>query len=122
MGEGRDGDASEPLDSRDDGRVMMMDEVVEAYANEWIFLEITERDEHGHPSGGRVLAHDSRRGGIQPTAMEVLVRVKETGVAPEDVLGYTIIYGVKLFCRAEEWEEHKRGTGLFGGRRDRRRQ
>jgi hypothetical protein len=118
----RDGDAPDPLDARAAGRVMTMDEIVETYANEWVFMEITERDEHGHPWRGRVLAHDKRRGGIQPTAMEVLIRVKETGVAPEDVLGYTIIYGVKLFCRAEEWEEYKRHTGLFGGGRDRREQ
>jgi hypothetical protein len=96
---------------------MTVDEAIEAYTDQWIFLEVTERDQKDAPRRGRVLDHHPHRSGIQPTVMKVIEQVKASPEAPEGVRGYYIFYGVRLFRTAAAWEEYKRQTGLFGGGR-----
>jgi hypothetical protein len=93
------------------------DDDAEAYANQWIFLEVTERDQQDAPLRGRVLDHHPHRSGIQPTVMKVIEQVKAAPETPKGIRGYYVFYGVRLFRSAEAWEEHKRQTGLFGGGR-----
>lgn len=113
----RDDDAELPIPAQSDIPEMTVDEASETYANRWILLEVTERDERDAPLRGRVLDHHPRREGIQPTVMKVIEQVKAVPEAPEGVRGYYVFYGVRLFGTASEWEEHKRQTGLFGGGR-----
>ena len=94
-----------------------VEDAIEAYANQWIFLEVTERDEEDAPLRGRVLDHHPRRQGIQPTVLTVIEQVKVAPDAPEGVRGYYVFYGVRLLRTASAWEEYKRQTGLFGGGR-----
>ena len=110
-----DDDASRPGDS--DAPEMTVDEATATFANQWIFLEVTERDERNAPLRGRVLDHHPRRDGIQPTVMKVIEKVKAAPEAPAGVRGYYVFYGVPLFRTAEAWAEYKQQSGLFGGGR-----
>src|SRR5215213_2995064 len=83
------GDAKHRANESDGAPEMTWNEAAEAYPNEWIFMEVTERDEHKWPWRGRILAHDRRRAAIDPIVMDVLLRVKQTGIAPPDTIGYT---------------------------------
>jgi hypothetical protein len=118
----QDDDTDHSSEGRSDAREMTVDEAVEVYANEWIFMEVTERDEKDAPLQGIVLDHHRRRDHIQPTIMKKIEELKAVGKAPERVLGYHVFYGVRLYRTKADWEEYKKQTGLFGGGRDRREQ
>jgi hypothetical protein len=89
---------------------MSVDEAVELYANEWIFMEVTERDEYDAAQRGIVLDHGPRRAGIEATIKKVIANVK-AGTVLDHVRGYYVFYGVRLFRTAAEWEQYKRQTG-----------
>jgi hypothetical protein len=112
-----DDDAEQPIAAQSDISEITVDEATEAYANQWILLEVTERDDKDVALRGRVLDHHPRREGIQPTVMKVIEQLKAAPEAPEGVRGYYVFYGVRLFRSASAWEEYKRQTGLFGGGR-----
>ena len=112
-----DDDAEQHIAAQSDIPEMTVDEATETYANQWILLEVTERDQHDAPLRGRVLDHHPHRDGIQPTVMRVIEQVKAVPEALEGVRGYYVFYCVRLYRTASAWEEYKRQTGLFGGGR-----
>jgi hypothetical protein len=89
---------------------LSVDEAAEVYANEWIFMEVTERDEFDAAARGIILDHHPRQDGIDATITEVIAEVK-AGIVPDHVRGYYVFYGVRLFRTKAEWNEYKRQTG-----------
>ena len=94
---------------------MSVDEAVERYANEWIFMAITERDERDYPTRCIVIDHHRRQTVIEPNVLKVLLGVKAAGEAPEGVLGYQVVYGVRMFRTTAEWLEYQRRIEASGG-------
>jgi hypothetical protein len=115
-----DKDERTPDQERPQPVEMSVDEAVEVYANEWIFMAITKQDERGHPLRCIVLDHHPRQEQIQPTVRRVITEIKVTGKAPEHVRAYQVMYGVRLFRTAAEWEDYKRRTGWPEGKHGRR--
>ena len=114
--DGREDTPAETTDRAGLGPELSVDEAVDLYANEWIFMAITERDERGHPTRCIVLDHHPRERVIEPNVLKTLLEVKAAGKAPEGVLGYQVVYGVRLFRTTAEWLEYQRQTeGSRGG-------
>jgi hypothetical protein len=108
----KDAEHEEPVDldaARRESLVLTVDEAADAFAGEWLFMEVTERDERDEPLRGRILAHHPRREGIQPTMMTVVAEIKASQT-PADVRGYYVTYGFRRFRTVAEWRDHMRQT------------
>jgi hypothetical protein len=113
----REDDGNQAIEEQADLPVMSFDEATDVFANQWIFMEVTEQDEHGAPLRGRVLDHHRDRNRIQPTILKVVEEVKATRSAPKHVRGYSVFHGFRHFRTAAEWETYKRQIGWPGGER-----
>lgn len=74
-----------------DSPVLSVDELCERYPEEWMVIEVTERNQYTHATAGRLLAHHKWRSRISPAVVRALGERKPIYV----------FYGVKLVSSAE---------------------
>ena len=83
---------------------MTVNEAAETFPGEWIFMQVTEQDEHGHAAAGIVLAHHRSRKVLAETEVAVLKAAKES--PPLGTLTFTT-YNGPLFCSTAEWRDYR---------------
>ncbi len=79
--------------------ILTINDAAELYRDEWIFMQVMERDEHQHAAAGIVLAHHPKRDGIQQTILDVIKN------PPPDARGFITFRG-PLFRTNEEWHAY----------------
>jgi hypothetical protein len=78
---------------------MTINEAAAAYPDEWIFMLVTEEDEHGRSTAGKVLLHNRSR---KKLADDTVALLKDVRKAPPDALAFDTYKG-PLFDSREEW-------------------
>lgn len=92
------------------GPIMAVNEAAEAFPGEWIFMQVTEQDEHGHAAAGIVLAHDRERRAL--VEMEIAM-----GKSPPPGTRAFYTYKGPRFTTTAAWKEYlerKRATREHG--------
>jgi hypothetical protein len=51
---------------------LSVDQAIERYADQWIFMQVTEFDQYGAPSRGLIISHHPKRGIIQRHIMKAI--------------------------------------------------
>jgi hypothetical protein len=81
---------------------LAVDEAFERYADQWIFMQVTELDQYGAPSRGLIISHHPKRGIIQRHIMKAI------GERRGDEQ-YYLFFGERRFTWKEwkDWSEAK---------------
>lgn len=87
-----------------DQHVLTLNEAAEAYPDEWVFMQVTERDERGSPEAGIVLAHRRSRKALVET--EIAVGKAARISLPVGARGFTTFKGPR-FRTNEEWRAYR---------------
>jgi hypothetical protein len=91
------------LHGTEDLPVLTINEAAAAYADEWIFMLVTQQNEHGHSTAGTVLLHNRSRKKLADDTVALLKDVRE---APPGALAFYTYKG-PLFDTREEWLAYK---------------
>jgi hypothetical protein len=90
--------------------ILSVEEAIERYPDEWIFMEVTAEDEYHAPSHGLLLAHHPKRGVIQRSIMKTI------GTRRGDEI-YYLFYGERRIKSREEWTAAVDSMTEHGARR-----
>jgi len=77
---------------------LTVDEAIERFINQWIFMRVTADDEHHAPHRGVVLSHHPKRGVLQRHIMKTIAERQ----GDEQ---YYVFYGERRFRTLREWSE-----------------
>lgn len=58
------------MTTQTDNNVELVSDMMSRYPDEWIFFEVVEDDEYGHPYKGRLIAHDPDRNKVHEIAVQ----------------------------------------------------
>jgi hypothetical protein len=94
------------LEGTEDLPVMTINEAAEAYPDEWIFMMVTEEDERGLSTAGKVLLHSRNRKKLADDTVALLKGVRE---APPDARAFYTYKGLR-FNTHEEWLAYRART------------
>jgi len=94
------------LDGTDDLPVMTINEAAAAYPDEWVLMMVTQQNEHGHSSAGKVLLHNRSRKQLADDTVALLKDVRE---APPDARAFYTYKGPRFSTR-EEWLAYRERT------------
>jgi hypothetical protein len=78
---------------------MAVNEAAEALPGEWILMQVTEQDEHGHAVAGIVLAHDRQRRALVETEIAM-------GKSPPPGTRAFYTYKGPRFTTTEGWRQY----------------
>jgi hypothetical protein len=87
------------LDGTEDLPVLTINEAAAAYPDEWIFMLVTQKNERGLSSAGKVLLHNRSRKAL---ADDTVALLKDVRKAPPDALAFYTYKGPRFDSR-EEW-------------------
>jgi hypothetical protein len=82
---------------------MTINEAAAAYPDEWIFMMVTQKNERGLSSAGKVLLHNRSR---KKLADDTVALLKDVRQVPPDALAFDTYKG-PLFDSHEEWLAYK---------------
>jgi len=83
-------------------RILTVNEAAEAYADEWIFMQVTEYDQHHRPAAGIVLVHHRSRRGLAATEIAVMKS------PPAEARGFYTFDGFPHFDSYEQLEAYQK--------------